>query len=117
MPQENIRLEALERVVYQLPQVHFETLGVLMRHLHRIRTLSESNKMTAQNLGVVFGPTLLRSSNPARQFSDMPHTAKVVELMVDHAQTVLRKPYPTPTPAATTGNTMAPSATTTGSVE
>ncbi|KAG0145008.1 hypothetical protein CROQUDRAFT_108093 [Cronartium quercuum f. sp. fusiforme G11] len=93
MPQENIRLEALERVVYQLPQVHFETLQVLMRHLNRIQRLSESNKMTAQNLGVVFGPTLLRSANPARQFSDMPHTAKVVELMVDQTQTIFRRPY------------------------
>ncbi|KAH9820716.1 hypothetical protein DFH28DRAFT_1079509 [Melampsora americana] len=93
MPQETVRLEALERVVYQLPQIHFETLNVLMKHLNRIRALSESNKMTAQNLGVVFGPTLLRSPNPNRQFSDMPHTAKVIELMVDHAQTIFRRPY------------------------
>ncbi|EGG01819.1 uncharacterized protein MELLADRAFT_91892 [Melampsora larici-populina 98AG31] len=95
MPQETVRLEALERVVYQLPQIHFETLNVLMKHLNRIQRLSDSNKMTAQNLGVVFGPTLLRSPNPNRQFSDMPHTAKVIELMVDHAQVIFRKPFGT----------------------
>ncbi|PLW09513.1 hypothetical protein PCANC_24194 [Puccinia coronata f. sp. avenae] len=93
MGQENIRLEALERVIYQLPLVHFETLRVLMNHLGKIEKQSEHNKMTSQNLGVIFGPTLLRSSNPNRQFSDMPFTAKIVELTVVNRAQLFRKPY------------------------
>ncbi|KAI8452219.1 hypothetical protein BY996DRAFT_7241680 [Phakopsora pachyrhizi] len=93
MAQENIRLEALERVIYQLPLIHFETLKVLMKHLNKIESNSDTNKMTSQNLGVVFGPTLLRSSNPKRQFSDMPFTAKVVELSVVNALNLFKKPF------------------------
>ncbi|MBW0466835.1 hypothetical protein O181_006550 [Austropuccinia psidii MF-1] len=93
--QELNRLETLERVIYQLPQVHFETLKVLMNHLNRIERLSEFNKMTPQNLGVVFGPTLLRSENPNRQFSDMPLTAKVVELTVLNTVHLFRRPFGT----------------------
>ncbi|EFP75423.2 uncharacterized protein PGTG_00754 [Puccinia graminis f. sp. tritici CRL 75-36-700-3] len=96
MAQENIRLEALERVIYQLPAVHFETLKVLMNHLSKIEKQSEHNKMTSQNLGVIFGPTLLRSSNPHRQFSDMPFTAKIVELTVLNRPLLFRKPFGAP---------------------
>lgn len=92
LPQDQARIEAVERLVHQLPTVHFETLAALMRHLHRVHLASEENKMTPQNLGVVFGPTLLRSQNPARQFSDMPGMAKIVEVMVENTNVIFRRP-------------------------
>ncbi|KNZ49802.1 hypothetical protein VP01_476g1 [Puccinia sorghi] len=104
MAQENIRLEALERVIHQLPAVHFETLKVLMNHLSRIEKQSEHNKMTSQNLGVIFGPTLLRSSNPNRQFSDMPFTAKIVELTVLNRAQLFRRPFGSLPPPTTPGS-------------
>ncbi|KAH9440544.1 hypothetical protein MJO28_016246 [Puccinia striiformis f. sp. tritici] len=114
MAQENIRLEALERVIYQLPGAHFETLKVLMIHLSNIEKQCEHNKMNSQNLGVIFGPTLLRSPNPNRQFSDMPFTAKIVELTVLNRAQLFRKPYGTNTVPPT--NTGLSSSTTTSSV-
>ncbi|WAR63765.1 hypothetical protein PtB15_17B366 [Puccinia triticina] len=111
MAQENIRLEALERVIYQLPAVHFETLKVLMNHLSKIEKQSEHNKMTSQNLGVIFGPTLLRSANPNRQFSDMPFTAKIVELTVLNRPLLFRKPFGTnPSSSTPSPNSASPAA-------
>lgn len=41
--------------------------------------------MSARNLGVVFGPTLMRSSDPAREFGDMAGKALSIEWMIEHA--------------------------------
>lgn len=106
-----VRLEALERVLYQLPPVHFETLKVLMTHLSKIEKLSEFNKMTPSNLGVIFGPTLMRSSNPNRQFSDMPFTAKIVELTVLNRSQLFKKPYPHPNQPSSSSASHAPTTT------
>lgn len=59
-----------------------------MLHLNRVTSKSSSNLMTSQNLGVVFGPTLLRSKDPGREFGDMAGKALTVQWMVDHAPTV-----------------------------
>ena len=87
------RVGALEKALYRLPEAHFYTARMLMGHLHRIHLQSSVNKMTPANLGVVFGPTLLRSADPSREFSDMGHKAKVVELMVEHHPQLFSRAY------------------------
>ncbi|KAI0028791.1 hypothetical protein K488DRAFT_57737 [Vararia minispora EC-137] len=72
-------------LVKQLPTEHYYTLRMLMLHLHRIHELSAQNLMTARNLGVVFGPTLMRSRNPGAEFSDMAGKALTVEWLIEHA--------------------------------
>jgi hypothetical protein len=72
-------------LVKKLPKEHYYTLRALMLHLHRIREQSEKNLMTSRNLGVVFGPTLMRSRDPAAEFSDMAGKALTVEWLIDNA--------------------------------
>ncbi|KAI0317192.1 hypothetical protein OF83DRAFT_1059040 [Amylostereum chailletii] len=72
-------------LVKQLPTEHYYTLRMLMLHLHRIHEHSAQNLMTARNLGVVFGPTLMRSRNPGAEFSDMAGKALSVEWLVENA--------------------------------
>jgi Rac GTPase-activating protein 1 len=43
------------------------------------------NRMTPQNLGVVFGPTLLRTAEPGSEFQDLHKRARIVELCVERA--------------------------------
>lgn len=43
------------------------------------------NKMTSQNLGVVFGPTLLRTNDSGSEFRDLNLRARIVELCVENA--------------------------------
>jgi hypothetical protein len=40
--------------------VHYDTLELLIAHLNKITGKQEDNKMTPRNLGVVWGPTLIK---------------------------------------------------------
>jgi len=53
---------------------------------------SDVNLMTARNLGVVFGPTLMRSQDAGAEFTDMAGKALTVEWLVENAPTVFNKP-------------------------
>ncbi|KAI8124277.1 Rho GTPase-activating protein 26 [Lucilia cuprina] len=60
--QENLnqRVHEVHKLVYKLPQSNFEMLDMVIRHLTEVSRKFEKNKMSVFNLGVVFGPTLLR---------------------------------------------------------
>ncbi|KAH9994024.1 Rho GTPase activation protein [Russula vinacea] len=82
-------------LVKQLPTEHYYTLRSIMLHLHRIQEHHEENLMTARNLGVIFGRiTLMRSRNPAAEFSDMAGKALTIEWLVENAPTIF-PPMPT----------------------
>ncbi|GAA5939549.1 uncharacterized protein JCM15063_006212 [Sporobolomyces koalae] len=86
------RLAALEVALHKLPPVHFQTAKVLFQHLQRVQLENAENKMTSANLGVVFGPTVLRSAVAAREWSDMGPKAKIVEILCDHADHLFDQP-------------------------
>ncbi|KAL7415276.1 hypothetical protein BDY24DRAFT_338178 [Mrakia frigida] len=77
---------ALLPLVRQLPKAHFDTLRYLMLHLNRVMALQKENLMSARNLGVVFGPTLMRSADRSREFGDMAGKALAIDWLVEHAQ-------------------------------
>ncbi|WVR00219.1 hypothetical protein IAU59_007361 [Kwoniella sp. CBS 9459] len=81
----NNKHSALCALLKELPKEHYNTLKVLMLHLNRVTSQSGVNLMTSQNLGVVFGPTLMRSADPNREFGDMAGKALSVQWMVDNA--------------------------------
>ncbi|WWC71939.1 uncharacterized protein I206_105898 [Kwoniella pini CBS 10737] len=84
----NNKHSALCALLKELPKEHYNTLRTLMLHLNRVTALSSVNLMTSQNLGVVFGPTLMRSADPNREFGDMAGKALSVQWMVDNAPQV-----------------------------
>jgi len=45
----------MKELVQLLPKEHFDTLKVLILHLHRVQGKAEENRMNSRNLGVVFG--------------------------------------------------------------
>lgn len=62
-------------------------------YFHRVTELAEENKMTASNLGIIFGPTLIKPRQTDAEVSlsslvDYPYQALMVELLVRHFQTV-----------------------------
>lgn len=79
-----VRDWTLANTVQQLPSEHYCTLRSLMIHLHHIHERNERNLMNARNLGVVFGPTLIRSPDPGAEFSDMAQRALFVEWLIEH---------------------------------
>jgi len=80
-----VRNKSLLELVNKLPNEHYYTLRMLMLHLHHVRERCEKNLMNARNLGVVFGPTLMRSRDPGAEFSDMAGKALSVEWLVENA--------------------------------
>ncbi|KAI0329698.1 RhoGAP-domain-containing protein [Cubamyces sp. BRFM 1775] len=78
-------------LVHELPREHYHTLKALMLHLHRVCERSEHNLMHARNLGVVFGPTLMRSRDPGAEFSDMAGKALCIEWLVENAPRVFEQ--------------------------
>jgi hypothetical protein len=74
----------MRELVKALPKEHFDTIKVLIQHLHRVQGKSEENRMNSRNLGVVFGPTLMRSGDPSQEFAHMGGKAMTIEFMIDH---------------------------------
>ena len=54
-----LRQIRLHEQVNELPDPNYATLRFLMGHLDRIRSYESINQMSAHNLAIVFGPTLL----------------------------------------------------------
>jgi len=86
--EQQAKAEALTTLTKQLPSEHFYTLGHLMLHLYRVQKNAGVNLMTARNLGVVFGPTLMRSSDPSQEFTDMPGKTLAIEWLIENAPAV-----------------------------
>nr|XP_019959077.1 PREDICTED: rho GTPase-activating protein 21-like [Paralichthys olivaceus] len=78
------RLKELKRLIYELPDHHFETLRFLCAHLKKVSDNCEKNKMEPRNLAIVFGPTLVRTSedNMTNMVNHMPDQCKIVENLI-----------------------------------
>uniref|UniRef100_A0A8C2ZL97 Rho GTPase activating protein 21 n=1 Tax=Cyclopterus lumpus TaxID=8103 RepID=A0A8C2ZL97_CYCLU len=78
------RLKELKRLIQELPDHHFETLKFLCAHLKKVSENCEKNKMEPRNLAIVFGPTLVRTSedNMTNMVNHMPDQCKIVEHLI-----------------------------------
>ncbi|XP_061809601.1 beta-chimaerin isoform X2 [Nerophis lumbriciformis] len=86
IPNAESRLEAVHEALLQLPPAHYETLRYLMAHLKRVTLFEKDNLMTSENLGIVFGPTLMQppEQNALTTLNDMRQQKLVVQLMIEH---------------------------------
>ncbi|XP_046528354.1 GEM-interacting protein isoform X1 [Equus quagga] len=83
-------IRSLKTLLVQLPDSNYNTLRHLVAHLFRVAAQFEENKMSANNLGIVFGPTLLRppdgpgavGAGPVTCLLDSGHQAQLVELLI-----------------------------------
>uniref|UniRef100_A0A3P9NWK9 Rho GTPase-activating protein 29 n=1 Tax=Poecilia reticulata TaxID=8081 RepID=A0A3P9NWK9_POERE len=87
----------IKDLLRQLPPAHYKTLQFLIEHLHRVTECSEENKMTASNLGIIFGPTLIKPRQADADVSlsslvDYPYQALMVELLIRHYQMIFDTP-------------------------
>ncbi|XP_047667750.1 rho GTPase-activating protein 21 isoform X1 [Tachysurus fulvidraco] len=78
------RLKVLKRLIHELPEHHYETLKFLSGHLKTVSENCEKNKMEPRNLAIVFGPTLVRTSedNMTHMVTHMPDQYKIVETLI-----------------------------------
>ncbi|XP_019357183.1 PREDICTED: rho GTPase-activating protein 29 isoform X1 [Gavialis gangeticus] len=83
----------MKDLLKQLPVPNYNTLQYLTAHLHRVTEQSDENKMSASNLGIIFGPTLIRPRQTDATISlsslvDYPYQARVVELLITYYEKI-----------------------------
>lgn len=69
----------MHAVINSLPDPNYATLRALTLHLFRVMDKSSVNRMTAQNLAIVFGPTLMGTDS---NLADSGFQSKVVETIL-----------------------------------
>uniref|UniRef100_A0A8C2ICV1 Rho GTPase-activating protein 29 n=1 Tax=Cyprinus carpio TaxID=7962 RepID=A0A8C2ICV1_CYPCA len=87
----------IKDLLRQLPSAHYKTLQFLIQHLHRVTERADENKMTASNLGIIFGPTLIKPRQADAEVSlsslvDYPYQALIVELLIRHYEMIFDTP-------------------------
>ncbi|KAL0966368.1 hypothetical protein UPYG_G00294440 [Umbra pygmaea] len=83
----------------ELPKANMATLRYITQHLCRICECEQENKMSASNLGIVFGPTLMRPRPSGATVSlsslvDYPHQARITETLIVFYSTVFDEDSP-----------------------
>uniref|UniRef100_A0A3P9QJE9 Rho GTPase-activating protein 10 n=1 Tax=Poecilia reticulata TaxID=8081 RepID=A0A3P9QJE9_POERE len=79
------RIQAVHHLVHKLPERNRQVLGLLMKHLANVAAHSKQNLMTVANLGVVFGPTLMRpQEETVAAIMDLKFQNIVVEILIEH---------------------------------
>uniref|UniRef100_A0A8C5HCV1 Rho GTPase-activating protein 26 n=1 Tax=Gouania willdenowi TaxID=441366 RepID=A0A8C5HCV1_GOUWI len=79
------RVTAIHGLVHRLPEKNRQMLELLMKHLGNVASHHLQNLMTIANLGVVFGPTLLRpQEETVAAIMDIKFQNIVVEILIEH---------------------------------
>ncbi|XP_055461047.1 oligophrenin-1 [Psammomys obesus] len=79
------RLGAIHSLIYKLPEKNREMLELLIRHLVNVCEHSKENLMTPSNMGVIFGPTLMRAQeDTVAAMMNIKFQNIVVEILIEH---------------------------------
>ncbi|XP_040187778.1 rho GTPase-activating protein 10 isoform X1 [Rana temporaria] len=85
------RVNAIHFLVYQLPEKNREMLDLIIKHLAYVSSHAKKNLMTVANLGVVFGPTLMRpQEETVAGIMDLKFQNIVVEILIENHEKIFR---------------------------
>ncbi|XP_017335547.1 rho GTPase-activating protein 15 isoform X1 [Ictalurus punctatus] len=77
------KVERMKSLVVSMPPTNHDTMRHMFRHLKRVMEHSDTNRMTTQNIGIVFGPTLMRPQNDCANMAiNMVYQNQAVELIL-----------------------------------
>ncbi|KAM7006510.1 rho GTPase-activating protein 9 isoform 5-T5 [Tautogolabrus adspersus] len=77
------KVHRLKCLVLNMPPPNHDTLKFMCRHLRRVLEHSDTNRMTTQNIGIVFGPTLMRPERDNGNMAvNMVYQNQAVELIL-----------------------------------
>ncbi|XP_028322539.1 rho GTPase-activating protein 42 isoform X2 [Gouania willdenowi] len=106
------RVRAIHALVHKLPEKNRTMLDLLTNHLFNVSSHSDQNLMTVSNLGMIFGPTLMRSQEETvAAMMNIKFQNIVVELIIENHHkifgeapdlTVPLPPAPAPSNRSTT---------------
>ncbi|CAF0742629.1 unnamed protein product [Didymodactylos carnosus] len=85
------RIRSLHSLLKELPKQNYELLYILMSHLSNVSRQNEKNLMTPVNLGVCFGPSLLRPEfETVSSIYDIKFRNAIVELIITHCEKMFK---------------------------
>ncbi|XP_047573559.1 rho GTPase-activating protein 10 isoform X2 [Lutra lutra] len=85
------RVNAIHFLVHKLPEKNKEMLDILVKHLTNVSNHSKQNLMTVANLGVVFGPTLMRpQEETVAAIMDLKFQNIVVEILIENHEKIFK---------------------------
>uniref|UniRef100_A0A8C1RFK5 Rho GTPase-activating protein 26 n=1 Tax=Cyprinus carpio TaxID=7962 RepID=A0A8C1RFK5_CYPCA len=83
------RVAEIHSTVHRLPEKNRQMLELLMKHLAKVASHHQQNLMTVANLGVVFGPTLLRpQEETVAAIMDIKFQNIVIEILIENHERV-----------------------------
>ncbi|XP_062386750.1 rho GTPase-activating protein 12a isoform X2 [Sardina pilchardus] len=92
IPDYRQRVQCMKELVKQLPRTNHDTMQVLFTHLRRVVDHGEENRMTAQSVAIVFGPTLLRPETESWNMAvHMVYQNQIVELVLLELDTIFSR--------------------------
>ncbi|XP_044286725.1 rho GTPase-activating protein 10 isoform X2 [Varanus komodoensis] len=96
------RVNAIHFLVHKLPEKNKEMLDILVKHLANVSNHAKKNLMTVANLGVVFGPTLMRpQEETVAALMDLKFQNIVVEILIENHEKIFQTlPFPEPISAS-----------------
>ncbi|KAF2969001.1 hypothetical protein GQX73_g4563 [Xylaria multiplex] len=78
-----VRRDSMHAIINGLPDPNYATLRALTLHLHRVMDNSTVNRMSSQNLAIVFGPTLMGTA-PGSNIADAAWQVRVVDTILQN---------------------------------
>ncbi|XP_007899523.1 rho GTPase-activating protein 26 isoform X2 [Callorhinchus milii] len=85
------RLSEIHRQVHRLPEKNKAMLEILIKHLANVSNNHKQNLMPVANLGVVFGPTLLRpQEETVAAIMEIKFQNIVVEILIENQQQIFQ---------------------------
>ncbi|KAM4748596.1 GEM-interacting protein-like [Rhinophrynus dorsalis] len=85
-------IQNMKDILCRLPDSNYNTLRHLTAHLYRVSNRYEENKMNPNNLGIIFGPTLIRPLSGQDMsmncLIDTGHQARAVEFLINNYEKI-----------------------------
>ncbi|XP_051953348.1 rho GTPase-activating protein 42-like isoform X2 [Xyrauchen texanus] len=89
---QNYRVCAVHALVHELPDRNKAMLEILIKHLLNVSNHCDRNMMTVSNLGVIFGPTLMRSQEETvAAMMNIKFQNIVVEILIENFEKIFHQ--------------------------
>lgn len=86
-----VRVNMVHTLTHKIPQQNFKMLDILVKHLTNVTAHSDKNLMNVSNLGVCFGPTLLRpEEETVAAIMDIKFCNVVVEILIENYNKIFK---------------------------
>ncbi|CAA22624.1 RhoGAP Rga7 [Schizosaccharomyces pombe] len=81
---ESRRRDAVHRAINDLPDANYSTIRHLTIHLAKIKENSDVNKMSTNNLAIIWGPTIIKQAT----IPEISSFSRTIEILIDYCFTI-----------------------------